>query len=227
MPQTERDRLFLQHLARHRVTTQDVTAKLFCNGASEPARKLLSRLDEHVSSARLYGNVRYYQLTPETARSLGVPEEAGKPLGPQALPTAIGVLGYCCGNETRRFRYTRPDFAEDFPELVEPLCGRRFYLDYCIEKDGAQARLMQIVVDLDADVGDLVEKCRERMREHLARPIVEDLVLGGLFGFALVVGELEKKRALDEAVRRRPLRAPVSVEVVDELSRLPRGKDGG
>lgn len=226
---TPRDAEVLRHVARYRVTTQSVLSRLFCGGSDGDARKLVSRLSEHVSSGKLYGNVRYYQLKPGTAKAFGVPQEAGKPLGPQALPTAIGILGFCCGNVETRHRYTRPDFTEDFPELVEPLgVARRYYLDLHLEPVSEKlARLSQIVVDLDSDVSNLVEKLRERMREHLERPVVKELVLNGLFGFSVVVSEPEKKRSLDEVIARKPLKMPVHVAVVEELGRLPKGSDAG
>jgi len=221
---SERD-LVLEHVRQFRMTTQSVVAKLFCAGSDDAARKLLSRMSDQLASGKLHGNVRYYQLNATSARSLGAPEEAGKPLGPQALPTAFGILGFCCLSAEKRFRYTRPEFAEDFPELVEPLGGRRYYLDHYIDRDGDTARLGHILIDLDADVGSLVEKCREKMRAHLRRAVVKQLVLNDLVRFGLVVAEPEKKRALDEAFRRESMKISVRVEVVEELGKIPRARD--
>ena len=72
---------------------------------------------------------------------MGVPEEASKPLGPQALPKAIAILCFCCMGAELRFRYTRSEFAADFPELADSVLKREFYLDYYPEFDGTTAGL--------------------------------------------------------------------------------------
>jgi hypothetical protein len=162
-----------------------------------------------------------YRTTPPGAKSVGAPEEISRPLGPQALPKALGILGFCCSGPVYRQRYTRPEFIEDFPELVQDLLGKDYHTDFFLDFDGAQARLGQIVVDLGGDYQKLISKCRVRLREYLEVPHIKEIVADGLFTFAIVVAEEEKAQAIRLTLKEKPLKARVIVETSVELQKYP------
>ena len=217
---TDRDRAALEHLRRYRITTAKVLQKLYCDDTPNKVKKLVQRLGENIQAEQLYGKSVYYHLSPTGARLVGAPEEVSKPLGPQALPKAIGILYFCCMGEEPLFRYTRSEFADDFPELAESVMKREFYLDYYPDFDGQTARLGQFMVDLGGDYQKFVSKCRVRVREGLRTEGLQELILENLFTIAILVAEPEKKNAILEAFQGAPMKAAVRVEVIPELSQV-------
>ncbi len=163
----------------------------------------------------------YYRLTPAGAKQLGAPEEISRPLGPQALPKALGILDFCCSGSDQRQRYTRQEFVDDFPELTKALLGRDYHTDFFLDFDGEQARFGQIVVDLGGDYKKLISKCRGKLREYLEVPELRDIISDGLFTIAFVVAEEEKAQAIRLAIKQKPLRARVLVETSSELRKCP------
>jgi hypothetical protein len=216
---TDRDRAFFELLRRYRIFTPTLTASQICDGSENAMKKVIGRLRDYVASDPLGSKGVYYRLTPMGAKLIGVPEELSRPLGPQALPKAIGILGFCCGGPEQRRRYIRQEFMEDFPELVRDLLGKDYHTDFFIDHDGSQARVGQIVVDLGGDYKKLVSKCRVRLRQYLDIQHLRDIVAEGLFAFAIVVAEEEKAQAIRAALNEKPLRARATVEVVPDLQK--------
>jgi hypothetical protein len=130
---TERDRAVLEHVRRHRITTARVVKELFCGGSENASKKLLQRLKDYLVSEPLYGKAVYYRMSPAAAKLVAAPPEIADPLGPQALPEALGILMFCCRGKTRRWRYNNSEFGEDFPELKDDLAGRRYHLNYYLD----------------------------------------------------------------------------------------------
>jgi hypothetical protein len=218
---TERERTGLDLIRRHRAATAEILTAQVCSGSESAMKKMISRLRDYVASDPLGAKSVYYRLTPAGAKLLGAPEEIARPLGPQALPKALGVLDFCCGGSIPRQRYVRQEFAEDFPELTNDLLGKDYHTDFFLDFEGEQARFGQIVVDLGGDYKKLLSKCRVRLREYLDLKSIRDLVSDGLFTFAIVVAEDEKAEAIRLAIKEKPLRARVLVETSAELRKCP------
>lgn len=218
---SERERAFLDLLRRYRISTPAVNISALCEGSESAAKKLPPRLKEYVASDPLGTKSVYYRLTPAGVKLIGAPEEFSRPLGPQALPKALGILGFCCSGPTLRQRYLRKEFLEDFPELAGDLLGKDYQTDFFLDHDGNYARFGQIVVDQGGDFRKLISKCRVRLREYLDYPHIRDVVAEGLFTFAFVVSEPEKASAIDLALKEKPLRARTIVETSAELQKCP------
>jgi len=218
---TERERAALDLIRRYRAVTFEVLCARICDGSESATKKLIARLREYIASDPLGTKTVYYRLTPAGAKLLGAPEEISRPLGPQALPKALGVLDFCCGGAEQRQRYTRQEFLDDIPDLSKDLLGKDYHSDFYIDFDGAQARLGQIVVGLGGDYKKLLSKCRIKLREYLDLPHVRDIVSDGLFAVAIVVAEEEKAQAIRLALKQKPLRARVIVETSAELRKCP------
>lgn len=217
----ERERAFLYLLRRYRASTMAINTSIICGGSESSAKKLCSRLRDYVAADPFGSKTVYYRLTPTGAKLLGVPEEQGRPLGPQALPKAIGILGFCCEGSTKRTRYTKAEFIGDFPDFGKKICGREYQTDFFLDFDGTQARLGEIVVDLGGDYRKQLSKCRIKLREYLDVEHLRDIIADGLFTIAFVTAEAEKAQAIRLALAENPLRARTLVEVSNELQRCP------
>jgi hypothetical protein len=220
---TERDRSFMDGLRRFRVMSKPIIQDTYCEGSADAAKKLVARLKDFVASEPFAGNRKYYRLTPAGARLVGAPEEVGRPLGPQALAKALGVLKFCLPGSARRFRYTRPEFIQDFPEFVEELLGKDYYSDYYLDDDGVRVRFGRIVVDLGGDYQRLLQKCRGYIKRGFRTPGFRELLDGELFALAIVVSNVQKRQAIEDAVHKDPIRAWLRIEVVSELGELLLG----
>src|SRR5689334_6712181 len=107
---TGKERAVLDLLRRYRATTPEVLTAKVCSGSDNAAKKMIARLRDYVASDPLGTKTVYYRLTPAGAKQLGAPEEISRPLGPQALPKALGILDFCCSGSDQRQRYTRQEF---------------------------------------------------------------------------------------------------------------------
>src|SRR5712691_9397604 len=147
----ERQRKLMELILWFRIVIAEIITSKIGEGSESIAKKLLLGLRDYITSDPLGTKSVYYRFTSAGAKLMGAPEEIAKPLGPQALPRALGVLGFCCaGSETRK-RFLRHEFQRDFPELAEALLARDYHTDFFLDHDGEQARLGQIVVDQGGD----------------------------------------------------------------------------
>ncbi len=213
-----RDRAILEHVARYRLTTLPVLHRLFFpERTDEAAKSVVKRLTpEFLGAQPLYGRRVFYQLTTTGARLLGEAEEAARPLGAVARPTRLAVLDYCClAHQPERRRFTRREFAEAFPDLAEVP-----FTDFTL--DDAGPRLTRLHVDLGGDYRRFLRKLREYLARDLACPPFARLVRERCFALAVLTAEEAKRDAFLEALRRTPLSAPTSVEVVPDLAQFPR-----
>lgn len=216
----ERQKALLDLLLRYRILLASLVLTLLCDGSESIAKKLLLNSRDFVASDPLGPKTVYYRLTAAGAKLLGAPEEISRPLGPQALPRALGVLGFCTAAKTRQ-RFLRHEFQKDFPELAGALLTKDYHTDFFLDHDGAQARIGQIVVDQGGDYKKTISKCRVRLREFLDVPGLRDIIDHGLFTFAFVVAEAEKAQAIRLGLAEKPLRARVLVETSAELQKCP------
>lgn len=218
---TDTQRDLYEHVRVYRSSTANIITEAVCGGSENLMKKLILRSRDHIASDKLGPKGVTYRFTPAGAKLVGAPEESARPQGPQAFIKNLGILGYCCGGPTKRRRYTRPEFMEDFSDISDDLIGKDYHTDFYLDFDGTDARLGQIVVDQGGDYRKLISKCRMRLREYLDVPNVRDLVADGLFTVAIVVAEEEKAQAIRLAVKEKPLRARVVVETSAELQRFP------
>jgi hypothetical protein len=217
---TESPKALLELVRRHRITTSEINVSMICGGSESVGKKLILNLRDYIASDPLGPKSVYYRLTPAGAKLLGAPEEIARPLGPQALPKALGILGFCSSGKNRQ-RYLRHEFEKDFPDLAGELLAKDYHTDFYLDHDGEQARLGQIVVDQGGDYKKLISKCRVKLREYLDVPGLRDLVADRLYTFAFVVAEEEKAQAIRLALNQKPLGTRVVVETSAELQKCP------
>jgi hypothetical protein len=223
------DLALLKYVARYRLTTSEALSRLpvMRSGNSNPEAVVegtLKRLREKCLAAeRLTGQKKYYRLTTEAARLIGVPEEVSKPLGPQALPKAYGILDFCqISRKNERPRYLRTELQRDYPEFWKEWLPKSssFYTDYCVDSNGREEWLSKIQVDLGGDYQRLLVTCREIVDDAKSRPGLDELIEVGCYRIALVTGEQGKKASIDQALLAKPLEVPFHVHVSAELLNL-------
>lgn len=223
MQLTVRDKGLLEIFRRHRFVAKSVLLRLF-EGSESALHKWVKRCSAYVASESPFSGFTYYRLTATGARFLGVPEEAAKSPNVQGLQRAIGVLFFCFASEPPRWRYTRPDFSEDFPEVAQELHAEELYfLDFCLDVSD-EVRLGEIVVDYGGDFQRLLQKLNGRLRRYIRTcKSLRELVEAGLFCFGIVVSNEEKRRAIEDAIERKPLKAFVRVLACSEIGDVLSG----
>ena len=215
----ERDKAILRHVIRYRMTTHRVLHReFFAEQGGDAVTSTLRRLRkaELIESDDLEPPRRvYYHLTAKAASSYGLPASYGKSLGEQALPTRYGVLSFCCSETGSRHLMTAEEFEEEFPECyssglpVEP-----YYLD---SENGAP-RLALISVDLGADAGRIIRKCRKFFGERMKHEAFRELIQEDAFSVTILTANPRKKDAILAAKKRaKDFSHPIRVAVVPEL----------
>lgn len=218
----ERDKAILEHIQRYRMTTTDVLhSQFFPDNGEDAVHSTLRRLRgaEYVSSADLAPPKRkYYHLTPRGARLLGLPASYGRPLGEQALPIRFATLLFCCGAKQPRPVMESKEFIEEFPDCVDSSIPKEPY--YFDETDGV-ARLAFIIVDLGAEAGRTVRKCRKAYGEREKLQGFREVIKGDAFLVTVLTSRESKKSAIESALARaKDFKRPVRIEVVEQLADL-------
>jgi len=217
-----RDTDILMHVARYRITSLELVHKLFFpQQTAEAARSVLRRLNGpfgFLQSRPLYGKLLYYQLNPRGAREFGEPVESTKPLGPQALPRAFGVVMRCCTTTEPQKRITRNEFESACRSLFEAgVPFNDFFLATAAE--GTQ-HFFRIVVDLGGDADRLVRKLLQIRSAYSEVPAMLSILDEGRFGFSLVTTSTSKEEAILKAVDRFNVPTRVETFVLPELGNL-------
>lgn len=155
---TGRDQQILEHVFRHRMTTNGVLHKLFLrNRQPNAVTKITSRMCRECLLAKhpLHHPRVYYTLGPRGAQQLGVTSHRTCPLGPQALPTEFGALAYAALGPAYHQRLTTTEVGAHFPWLPEPLLD----FPHCLDTSAQPPVLELIRVDLGGTPDHVARKC--------------------------------------------------------------------
>lgn len=200
----------VRDVARYGLTTAAAERRLRFPDLTEDAlRKLLARTAERGWLVRhpLHGREPYFVLGSPALAALGL-RRPTKALGHQALLEHYAVLLACACRGCDVF--TEDEFRSRFPDLSEPgLSAKNLFLD------ATAGRLGWFVVDHDKLSSRMVSKVGRRVARLLAsdRPALRKLVLAGEFSVRVVTASEGKRRNLEAAFARKPLRnVAVTVE---------------
>jgi len=130
------------------------------------------------------------------------------------LPTRYGVLRFCCGEKPRQLLLPS-EFTEEFEDCSDKHIPKE---PYYYDSEGGVPRLSYLMVDLGADAGRIIRKCRRAFGERLKVKGFRDLIEGDAFSVTVLTQQQSKKRAIELArVRGEGFHYPMRVEVVPEL----------
>jgi len=216
---TTRDETILEHVRRYHLTTDEILASLFFEGASvRAARKVTTRLkaEGKLARHRFFEGRVLVQLTPRAAEAMGEHRSIARKFNYQGLVNAYGVLLFCAKFGIDKF--TAREFIEKFPDLHRR--GTRASNYYVDNADGAK-RLGFIQVDSGREPRQLVQKVRKIISRAYGVPNFAKLIQSGRFVVAIATPSEGKKTLLQRALAEEPP-SPVRyrVEVLDELGHL-------
>jgi hypothetical protein len=223
-PETERirtrDRQIVDHVARHRITTNEVLHKLFFKHRQQNAvTKVTARLcrAEWLSKFPLYHPRLCFTLGPLAAKRLGVPVQRTLPLGPQALPTEYATLTYVIG-KLRHRRLTANELEQLCPWLIGPLAD----FPYCLDGSSEPAVLELIRVDLGGKPDYIARKCDADFQARRSLCGFDKWVREQRFRLVVITGTSEKAALIQSALEQHVWPAGLSIHlaVVPQLLQL-------
>ena len=220
----DRDYEILEHLKRYRLTTRDVLHRLFFSDSEINAvSKVTSRLVKHgyMASHDWDAAKVYFTVGPEACRLFGLAKTKCKPLGPQAFPTELGALMFCCGGLVQRKRLLVSEIAKSQPNLLgKGLDSSHYYIE---ELDGGVKLLGYIRVDQGGPPDHIARKCAGDLEKRRKNDALRELIDTDRFVIAIVTGHSSKADRIKENLARRQWTVRFRVEVSDALiGAIPR-----
>lgn len=235
--EADRDGDVLEHVARYRITTNEVLSHLFFrtdNATKKVMRRLAAPippkgtpLAEEQKTARpfflqtreLLGKRQYYHLAARGAHKLGLrpARKHAQPPGPQALIGHYAILVHCCRHDDQRILFTRRELAEQLSAISD-------YAPYYVERQDGRTRLVRIVVDHNRAAAGIIDKCRTIIREaHQVRYLAEKIRCQQ-FAIAALTLNTEKVKAIHAECEQAKLSVPVVPDVIPHLFDLINGR---
>ena len=196
---SNRDRLILDHVVRHHITTNQVVQRLYFPCQEYNAvTKVTARLCRQLSLCKfvLCQPRVYFTLGPQAAKDLGVSLGQTYPLGPQSLPTEYGVLAYAILGTAVHVRLTADELQALCPWLPVELLG----FPHCLDESGDWPVVELIRVDLGGKPDHLARKCDSDVQVRRRVAEFETLVRQGRFRLVVVTGTPQKAAAIEAAL---------------------------
>ncbi len=194
-----RDLRVLAFIARYRLATVDalrcgVLTELSTNAVAKVANRLCAL--GYLRKFTLLHPTRYFVLAEVGTKALGLRLDRTCPLGPQALPTAYGVLLYCSLGHPQRLRLTASELRERWPWLPAVLATAPHAFDEALQT------LELLRIDLGGPADHVARKCASDIdaRRHL--PEFKSLLDRGQFRLVFITATKEKSSAIKQALDR-------------------------
>ena len=218
---SDRDRCIIDHVARHRITTNEVVHTLFFAGQQPNAvTKVTSRLchSGHLRKFPLYHPRFYFRLGPPSVQMLVLPEHRVRPLGPQSLPIEFGVLAYATMGE----RYHRRLTAHELRDSCGWMDERLLSLPHCLDETGTAPVLELVRIDLGGRSDHVARKCVSDILIRSRHDEFKDMVRHASVRLVVVTGTTEKAAAIGDALDSHiwPDGLAIHLAVVPELLQL-------
>ena len=195
------DRLVLGFVAQHRVVTREAVAGVFPGdaGADATLKRLVGGKLLRVNRS-LVGQRSVFQLTRQGASLAGVSPSLARPFGMQALLKHLGVLYLCLASGGTRVRLTEEQLtavlATGAPEGV-----------HVVARENDSVRVLYCYVPaFTTTVDSVVRRLRRHVYQVTQDPVLKRWVDDRRYGFAVIVGNEHKKKAVERAVRNRDRR---------------------
>ncbi|MCP4856971.1 MAG: hypothetical protein GY903_21010 [Fuerstiella sp.] len=218
---SDRDHRIIAHVARHRVSTNEVVHKLFFSGQQPNAvTKVTARLyrSGHLRKFPLYHPRFYFRLGLQSIQMLVVSEHRMRPLGPQSLPIEFGTLAYATMGERYHRRLT--------PQELRHSCGwmdeRLLTLPHCLDETGATPVQELVRIDLGGRADHVARKCVSDIQFRSRHDEFRQIVYEKLVRLVVVTGTTEKAAAIGDSLEGHvwPDGLAVHMAVVPDLLQL-------
>ncbi|MCA9244412.1 MAG: MarR family transcriptional regulator [Phycisphaerales bacterium] len=189
-------RCVLEHLARYRLSFQEIVSALYFEGASP--QKTLNQLREQglIETQKGFGGNRTaYVLTRAGAGALGASRRRADNLGSEALPANLAVLAFCLLRGRARIRLNDNELVE---LLGEPAPAGRFH---CLERGARATRIYHVYAPGDSTrVADVVARTRSHVAEVRKLPTLEPWLRHEFYSHAILVDNEDRAAELNAAI---------------------------
>ena len=196
---TARTRAILDHVARHRITTNKVVQRLYLpHHQLNAVSKVTARL-RRVSLLSKYPLIHpqvYYTLGPQTVQALGISPHRTLPLGPQVLPIEYAALAYATLGLTYHKRLTIPELKQLCPWLTDEFAES----PHCLDESRDPPVVELIRVDLGGKSDHVARKCDADIQARRGLGQFEPFVRQGRFRLVVITGTAAKAAAIQAAV---------------------------
>lgn len=225
---TARHRAILDHVARHRITTNKAVQRMCLPQLPLNAvTKVTARLGRAGLLAKypLIHPRAYYTLGPQAPHVLGTSSSRTSPLGPQALPTEYAALAYAVLGTTYHRRLNAPELKQQCPWLTEELLDN----PHCLDQSRDPPMVELIRVDLGGKSDHVARKCDADIQARRQHRQFDPFVRQGRFRLVVITGTPEKATAIQTAVSQHfwPDGLQIHLVVVPELLLLTARPNGG
>lgn len=222
---TEEERDVLEHIGRYRLAFKEVIETVYFGGRdSQSSLSALVKKGFARAVSGFGGNRKVYVPTSKAVARLNLPRRSAGELGSQALQRYFSIYGFCFLKQKQRHLLGRNELRELF--RVNRMPGDK----YCLDASGAIPFVHHLYVPgTTRRAGEIAQVLSIEMEKVLSEPSLEKHVALGLYGFAVLVNEADRKRAvegaLDETIDRlgRPIKKVARV-MVEDVPNFPQLK---
>ena len=196
---TARTRAIIDHVARHRMTTNKAVQRLCLpQHQLNAVTKVTARLCRAGLLAKypLIHPQVYYTLGLQAAHALGMSSNRTSPLGPQALPTEYAALAYAVLGTTYHRRLTAAELKQQCPWLTEELLES----PHCLDESRDPPVIELIRVDLGGKSDHVARKCDADIQARRQHRQFDQFVRQGRFRLVVITGTAAKAAAIQAAV---------------------------
>lgn len=196
----ERDARILQHVARYRLTTNEVLHRAFFSHALPNAVvKITNRLVQTglLCKFPLVHPQVYFTLSDLAAKRLGLGSHRCLPLGPQALATELATLLYCTAGQHKYLRLAPLEVHTRFPWLTATTKHDVFAVRHV---ECQVSSLQWIRTDLGGPSHHVVRKAMRRLRKWTGSPAVDTAIRDGNLSVVFLTPTPEKLQSVRAAI---------------------------
>jgi len=204
---TPRDEQILRHIARHRLSIRPVLARLFFK-SPDAAGNVIARLLKSglIQSSKFPDGFSYYELTDEGARAIGL-SKTPEVRDDHCVHAALAALWFCAMEEQSRLLLSAAEEQEllgvNAPGAV-----------HCIQPDGEWSVLHELYIPgPGTSEENVVDRLKKRIEDRRKDPLLRDWIASRNLGFAVLVENEPRQRALKNRIGKAELRRFTSVVV--------------
>lgn len=196
----ERQRRIVEHVLRHRISTNEAIRRHVCpNLTPNAVSKLTAKLCKRgvLASHPLFPPLVYFTLGKRAIADKGLPLKRTLPLGPQALPIEYGALAYAALGSGNHCRLTVPELKRLLPGATAVLLD----VPYSLDENGTPTPVLELIrVDLGGSADHVARKCAADLRQRQREAAFQTWISQGRLRLVIVTGTPDKSAAIRSAL---------------------------